>query len=218
MSTSTSDPALPPGSGIERFENRKGSPCGSASPVVETEGGSSSIFGEMKRCSGAGSEPKSRENEIPISLQIFLLLRCTFRLRENVKYSKDVAVRTTEERNEKKPSSDDALSEFFGFVSNRFRRLSPQGLPRFSPLFSFLLFTSYSTLYTTALQRPHQSSSTLLTLSKTKSLPKMPGKVLFVLSSHDQMISGKPTGWYLPEAAHPFVSRTLTVPPRDAGV
>lgn len=32
----------------------------------------------------------------------------------------------------------------------------------------------------------------------------MPGKVLFVLSSHDQMISGKPTGWYLPEAAHPY--------------
>ncbi|GAA5849065.1 hypothetical protein JCM3766R1_002287 [Sporobolomyces carnicolor] len=31
----------------------------------------------------------------------------------------------------------------------------------------------------------------------------MPGKVLFVLSSHDHMLSGKPTGWYLPEAAHP---------------
>ncbi|GAA5922061.1 glutathione-independent methylglyoxalase [Sporobolomyces koalae] len=32
----------------------------------------------------------------------------------------------------------------------------------------------------------------------------MPGKVLFVLSSHDHMLSGKPTGWYLPEAAHPY--------------
>ncbi|KAG4035178.1 hypothetical protein MFRU_002g05190 [Monilinia fructicola] len=30
-------------------------------------------------------------------------------------------------------------------------------------------------------------------------------KVLFVLTSHDQMgSSGKPTGWYLPELAHPY--------------
>ncbi|RAL61832.1 hypothetical protein DID88_002895 [Monilinia fructigena] len=30
-------------------------------------------------------------------------------------------------------------------------------------------------------------------------------KVLFVLTSHDQMgSSGKPTGWYLPEFAHPY--------------
>ncbi|GAA6061044.1 hypothetical protein JCM10212_004618 [Sporobolomyces blumeae] len=36
----------------------------------------------------------------------------------------------------------------------------------------------------------------------------MPGKVLFVLSSHDKMISGKPTGWYLPEAAHPYYQVT----------
>ncbi|GAA5997311.1 type 1 glutamine amidotransferase domain-containing protein [Rhodotorula paludigena] len=28
--------------------------------------------------------------------------------------------------------------------------------------------------------------------------------VLFVLSSHDKLVSGKPTGWYLPEAAHPY--------------
>ncbi|GAA5951532.1 hypothetical protein JCM21900_001593 [Sporobolomyces salmonicolor] len=45
----------------------------------------------------------------------------------------------------------------------------------------------------------------------------MPGKasppvflprVLFVLSSHGKMISGKPTGWYLPEAAHPYYQVT----------
>ncbi|GAA5993864.1 hypothetical protein JCM5350_006821 [Sporobolomyces pararoseus] len=36
----------------------------------------------------------------------------------------------------------------------------------------------------------------------------MPGKVLFVLSSHDQMLSGKPTGWYAPEASHPFFRLT----------
>ncbi|GAA6022489.1 hypothetical protein JCM11491_001695 [Sporobolomyces phaffii] len=36
----------------------------------------------------------------------------------------------------------------------------------------------------------------------------MPGKVLFVLSSHDQMLSGKKTGWYLPEAAHPYYQVT----------
>eukprot|EP01117_Protostelium_nocturnum_P005264 TRINITY_DN1917_c0_g1_i1.p1 TRINITY_DN1917_c0_g1~~TRINITY_DN1917_c0_g1_i1.p1 ORF type:complete len:229 (-),score=59.13 TRINITY_DN1917_c0_g1_i1:76-762(-) len=30
------------------------------------------------------------------------------------------------------------------------------------------------------------------------------GKILFVLSSHDRLLNGKPTGWYLPEAAHPF--------------
>ncbi|GAA5910433.1 type 1 glutamine amidotransferase domain-containing protein [Sporobolomyces salmoneus] len=36
----------------------------------------------------------------------------------------------------------------------------------------------------------------------------MPSKVLFVLSSHDQMLSGKPTGWYLPEAAHPYYQVT----------
>ncbi|GAA5938581.1 hypothetical protein JCM10213_006972 [Rhodosporidiobolus nylandii] len=29
-------------------------------------------------------------------------------------------------------------------------------------------------------------------------------KILFVLTSHDKMVSGKPTGWYLPEAAHPY--------------
>ncbi|GAA5856243.1 hypothetical protein JCM8547_000836 [Rhodosporidiobolus lusitaniae] len=32
----------------------------------------------------------------------------------------------------------------------------------------------------------------------------MTQKILFVLSSHDKMVSGKPTGWYLPEAAHPY--------------
>ncbi|CZT20613.1 related to NonF protein, involved in nonactin biosynthesis [Ramularia collo-cygni] len=33
----------------------------------------------------------------------------------------------------------------------------------------------------------------------------MAPKVLFVLSSHDQMgNTGKPTGWYLPEFAHPY--------------
>ncbi|ORY78235.1 ThiJ/PfpI domain-containing protein [Protomyces lactucae-debilis] len=29
-------------------------------------------------------------------------------------------------------------------------------------------------------------------------------KVLFVLTSHDQLLSGKPTGWYLPEFCHPY--------------
>lgn len=29
-------------------------------------------------------------------------------------------------------------------------------------------------------------------------------KILFVLSSHPKMLDGKPTGWYLPEAAHPY--------------
>jgi putative intracellular protease/amidase len=29
-------------------------------------------------------------------------------------------------------------------------------------------------------------------------------KVLFVLTSHDKLNSGKPTGWYLPEFAHPY--------------
>ncbi|BGP52475.1 hypothetical protein JCM8202_000121 [Rhodotorula sphaerocarpa] len=28
--------------------------------------------------------------------------------------------------------------------------------------------------------------------------------VLFVLTSHDKFLSGNPTGWYLPEAAHPY--------------
>ncbi|BGO99212.1 Glutathione-independent glyoxalase HSP31 [Rhodotorula toruloides] len=28
--------------------------------------------------------------------------------------------------------------------------------------------------------------------------------ILFVLTSHDKFLSGKPTGWYLPEAAHPY--------------
>ncbi|BGP36449.1 hypothetical protein JCM10450v2_000349 [Rhodotorula kratochvilovae] len=32
--------------------------------------------------------------------------------------------------------------------------------------------------------------------------------VLFVLSSHDKFVSGKPTGWYLPEAAHPYYKVT----------
>ncbi|CAF0809032.1 unnamed protein product [Adineta steineri] len=29
-------------------------------------------------------------------------------------------------------------------------------------------------------------------------------KILFVLTSHDKFLNGKPTGWYLPEAAHPY--------------
>ncbi|CAF4795170.1 unnamed protein product [Rotaria sp. Silwood1] len=29
-------------------------------------------------------------------------------------------------------------------------------------------------------------------------------KVLFVLTSHDKLLNGHPTGWYLPEAAHPY--------------
>ncbi|GAA6020193.1 hypothetical protein JCM10207_004363 [Rhodosporidiobolus poonsookiae] len=29
-------------------------------------------------------------------------------------------------------------------------------------------------------------------------------KILCVLTSHDKFLSGKPTGWYLPEAAHPY--------------
>ena len=29
-------------------------------------------------------------------------------------------------------------------------------------------------------------------------------KVLFVLTSHDQLAPGKSTGWYLPEFAHPY--------------
>ncbi|GAA5892146.1 hypothetical protein JCM6882_005708 [Rhodosporidiobolus microsporus] len=32
----------------------------------------------------------------------------------------------------------------------------------------------------------------------------MAHKILFVLSSHDKFPSGAPTGWYLPEAAHPY--------------
>ncbi|GAA5972652.1 hypothetical protein JCM11641_002956 [Rhodosporidiobolus odoratus] len=32
----------------------------------------------------------------------------------------------------------------------------------------------------------------------------MPAKILFVLSSHDQLLNGTPTGWFLPEAAHPY--------------
>ncbi|PRP82668.1 hypothetical protein PROFUN_10032 [Planoprotostelium fungivorum] len=32
----------------------------------------------------------------------------------------------------------------------------------------------------------------------------MTGKVLFVLTSHNTLLNGKPTGWYLPEAAHPY--------------
>merc|ERR1712098_758918 len=39
------------------------------------------------------------------------------------------------------------------------------------------------------------------TTTKMSSQPK----VLFVLTSHDQMgNTGKPTGWYLPEFAHPY--------------
>ncbi|KAF9534872.1 ThiJ/PfpI [Crepidotus variabilis] len=35
----------------------------------------------------------------------------------------------------------------------------------------------------------------------------MPGKsVLFVLTSADKTFTGRPTGWYLPEAAHPYYS------------
>ena len=30
------------------------------------------------------------------------------------------------------------------------------------------------------------------------------GTILFVLSSHDKFLNGHPTGWYLPEAAHPY--------------
>ncbi|CAF0884019.1 unnamed protein product [Rotaria sp. Silwood1] len=29
-------------------------------------------------------------------------------------------------------------------------------------------------------------------------------KILFVLTSHDKLLNGHPTGWYLPEAAHPY--------------
>ncbi|CAF3440740.1 unnamed protein product, partial [Rotaria sp. Silwood2] len=29
-------------------------------------------------------------------------------------------------------------------------------------------------------------------------------KLLFVLTSHDKLLNGHPTGWYLPEAAHPY--------------
>jgi hypothetical protein len=28
--------------------------------------------------------------------------------------------------------------------------------------------------------------------------------ILFVLSSHPTFLNGHPTGWYLPEAAHPY--------------
>ncbi|GAA5980806.1 hypothetical protein JCM10908_003874 [Rhodotorula pacifica] len=28
--------------------------------------------------------------------------------------------------------------------------------------------------------------------------------ILFILTSHDKLLSGKPSGWYLPEAAHPY--------------
>ncbi|GAA5938575.1 hypothetical protein JCM10213_006971 [Rhodosporidiobolus nylandii] len=32
----------------------------------------------------------------------------------------------------------------------------------------------------------------------------MNGKVLFILTSHKTLLSGQPTGWFLPEAAHPY--------------
>ncbi|GAA6035976.1 hypothetical protein JCM8097_005195 [Rhodosporidiobolus ruineniae] len=32
----------------------------------------------------------------------------------------------------------------------------------------------------------------------------MAPKVALILTSHDKLISGKPTGWYLPELAHPY--------------
>lgn len=30
--------------------------------------------------------------------------------------------------------------------------------------------------------------------------------ILVVFTSHNQLLNGKPTGWYLPELAHPYVS------------
>ncbi|KAI0711066.1 class I glutamine amidotransferase-like protein [Cerioporus squamosus] len=32
----------------------------------------------------------------------------------------------------------------------------------------------------------------------------MPNRILFVLTSTEETLLGKPTGWYLPEAAHPY--------------
>lgn len=32
----------------------------------------------------------------------------------------------------------------------------------------------------------------------------MPGSILFIFTSADKTLLGKPTGWYLPEAAHPY--------------
>lgn len=38
----------------------------------------------------------------------------------------------------------------------------------------------------------------------------MPKRILFVFTSADTTLTGAKTGWYLPEAAHPYYSEHIT--------